>query len=61
MGLPRKVKVASNPGGSLSEIASNATNLSGPSRVSSVPSGLNNWQPARESNFMNSKTRSTRI
>jgi hypothetical protein len=51
-------KLESNPGGSLSEIGLNPTDTYCPLTVMLSPSGLINWQPARESNFMNSKSRS---
>jgi hypothetical protein len=54
-------KVESNLELSLSEMSPTPTNMTGTLRFTSVPSDLNNWQPARESSFMNSKSRSTKI
>lgn len=54
-------KEESNPGGSLSASSLNSTIMFWSVRGIFVPSEVDIWQPARESNFMNSKSRSTKI
>ena len=61
MGMPSMEKVESNPGLASSEIGSNDTNTTVKLRGISVPLAQNNLQPARESNFMNSKSICTKI